>query len=133
LEERNKPLSETDDSQADSVLRVVDGIVTVGIMAMVVGIVLFILFPAESFGATSPREFGASASVTTTLQPFQGPERPHLEMMGKERVNLNLEKTGAVRMPSQDRLQWKSGSRTSPEQQGRLATFSSQVTPYNRQ
>jgi len=30
-----------------------------------------------------------------------------------------------------DRLQWKSGSRTSPERQGRLATFSSKVAPCN--
>ncbi|MGH7206488.1 MAG: hypothetical protein ACREI2_09805 [Nitrospiraceae bacterium] len=96
-----KKLSETDDSQPDSILRVVDLIATVGIMAMVVGIVLFTLFTPGSFGATSPRDFGASASVTTTSESFQGPERPPLETMGKEPIKLNLETKDARRMPSQ--------------------------------
>lgn len=95
-----KHLSETNDDQADSILRAVDLIATVGIMTMVVGIVLFTLFTPGSFGATSPRDFGALASVTTTSESFQGPERPTLETMGKEPINLNLEKKHAVRVPS---------------------------------
>lgn len=96
-----KKLSETDDSQPDSILRVVDLIVTAGIMVIVVGIVLFTLFTPGSFGATSPLDFGAPASVTTPSESFKGPERPTLETMGKEPINLNLEKKHAVRMPSQ--------------------------------
>ncbi len=96
-----KKLAETDDSRADLILRVVDLIATVGIMAMVVGIVLFTLFPPVSFGATSPLDFGALASVTTTSESFQGPERPTLETLGKEPIILNLEKKDAARMPSQ--------------------------------
>lgn len=96
-----KMLSETDDSRADLILRVVDLIATVGIMAMVGGIVRFILFPPGSFGATSPLDFGAPASVTTTSESIQGPERPTLETLGKEPIILNLEKQDAARMPSQ--------------------------------
>lgn len=96
-----KKLSETDDSQADLILRVMDLIASVGIMTMVVGIVQVTLFTPGSFGAISPRDFGAPASVTTTSEPFQGPERPTLETMGREPINLNLEKKDAPRMESQ--------------------------------
>ena len=96
-----KKLLETDDSHPESILRVVDLIATVGIMVMVVGIVRFVLFTPGSFGATSPLDFRAPASVTTTSESLQGPERPTLETMGKEPINLNLEKKDAPRMPSQ--------------------------------
>ena len=96
-----KKVSETDDSSGGLFLRIIDFIATAGIMVMVVGIVLFILFTPGSFGATSPRDFGAPASVTTTSESFQGPERPTLETMGKEPVNLNLDKKHAPRMPFQ--------------------------------
>jgi len=96
-----KHLPETDDSQPESILRVVDLIATVGIMAMVVGIFLFTLFTPGSFGATSPLDFRAPASVTTTSESFQGPERPTLETMGKQPINLNLEKKDAAGMSSQ--------------------------------
>lgn len=96
-----KHLPETDDSSGGLILRIIDFIVTAGIMVMVVGIVLLILFTPGSFGATSPRDFGAPASVATTSESFQGPERPPLETMGKEPINLNLEKKDAPRMPSQ--------------------------------
>lgn len=96
-----KKWSATDNDQADSILRVVDVIATAGIMVMVVGIFLFILFTPGSFGATSPLDFGAPASATTTSESFQGPERPTLETMGKEPFNLNLDKKHAARMPSQ--------------------------------
>ena len=96
-----KKLLETDDSQPDSILRVVDLIATAGIMVMVVGIVLFILFTPGSFGATSPRDFGAPASVTTTSESFQGPKRPTFETMDKEPIKLNLEEKDATRMSFQ--------------------------------
>ena len=71
------------------------------VMTIVVGIVLFILFTPESFGAASSLDLGAPASVTTTSKAFQGPERPTLETMGKETINLNLDKKRAPRMPPQ--------------------------------
>ena len=93
--------SETDNDQTDSILRVVDVIATAGIMVMVVGIFLFVLFTPGSFGATLPQGFGASASVTTTSESFQGPERPTFETMAKEPINLNLEKRPGARSPLQ--------------------------------
>jgi len=96
-----RKLSGTDGYQGDSILSVIDAIATAGIMVMVVGIVLFILFTPGSFGATSPQDFGASASVTTTSQLVQGPERPTFETMDKEPIKLNLEEKDATRMPFQ--------------------------------
>jgi len=96
-----KHLPETDDSSGGLILRVIDFIATAGIMAMVVGIFLFILFTPGSFGATSPLDFGAPASVMTTSESPQGPERLTLETMGKEAINLNLDKKYAPRMPFQ--------------------------------
>lgn len=93
-----KQLAETDDSVGGMILRVVDSIVSVGIMAMVAGIALFTLFPPGSLGAMSPLDLGAPASVTTASQQVQGPERPTLETMGKEPLNLNLGEKDAARM-----------------------------------
>jgi hypothetical protein len=67
-------------------------------MVMVVGIFLFILFTPESFGATSPLDFEAPTSVTTTSESFQGPERPTFESMDKEPFHFNLDKKYAPRM-----------------------------------
>jgi len=95
-------LSETDDdSSGGFILRVFDFVVTAGIMGVVIGILLFILFAPGAFGATSPRDFGAPASVTTTSESFQGPERPPLGTIGREPINLNLEKKRAANMLSQ--------------------------------
>jgi hypothetical protein len=93
-----KQLAETDDSVGGVILRVVDSIVGVGIMAMVAGIALFSLFPPRSLGAMSSIDLGASASVPAASQQVQGPERPTLETMGKEALNLNLGKKDAARM-----------------------------------
>jgi hypothetical protein len=93
-----KQLAETDDSVGGMILRVVDSIVTVGIMAVVVGIVLVTLFPPGSWGAMSPIDLGAPASVETAAQQVQGPERPALETIGKEPINLNLGEKDAARM-----------------------------------
>lgn len=92
-------LSETDDSSGGFIPRVFDFVVTAGIMAMVVGIFLLTLFTPGSFGAALPREFGAPASVTTTSESFQGPERPTLGTVGREAINLNLENKDAARTP----------------------------------
>src|SRR5688572_411602 len=93
-----KHVSETEDSLGDVILRVVDSLVSVLIMAVVVGIALFTLFPTWSSGATSPLDLGTPASVTTASQQVQGPERPTLEAMSKEPINLNLKKKDAPRM-----------------------------------
>lgn len=93
-----KQPSETDNSLGDVILGVVDSIVTVGIVAVVAGIVLFTLVPPGSFGATSALDLGTPAPVTTASQQVQGPERPTLETMGKEPINLNLGKKDAARM-----------------------------------
>lgn len=93
-----KQLAETHDSVGGMILRVVDYIVSVGVMAVVAGIVLFALFPPGSLGAMSPIDLGAPASVTTASQQVQGPERPTLETMGKEPINLNLGEKDAARM-----------------------------------
>jgi hypothetical protein len=93
-----KHVSETEDSLGGVILRIVDSIVTVVIMAVVVGIVLFTLFPRGSWGAISPLDLGAPTSVTTASQQVQGPERPTLETMGNEPINLNLGKKDAPRM-----------------------------------
>ena len=91
-------ISESDDSLGGLILRVVDSFVSVGVMAVVAGIVLFALFPPGSWGAMSPIDLGAPASVTTASQQVQGPERPTLEPMGKEPINLNLGEKDAARM-----------------------------------
>ena len=93
-----KQLAETDDSVGGMILRVVDSIVNVGVMAVVAGIVLVALFPSGSWGAMSPTDLGAPASATTAAQQVQGPERPTLETTGKEPINLNLEEKDAARM-----------------------------------
>jgi hypothetical protein len=93
-----KQLAETDDSVGGMILRVVDSIVTAGIMALVVGIVLFTLFPPGSFGADSPLDLGAPASVTTASKQVHGLESPAPEASRREPFNLNLEKKDAARM-----------------------------------
>lgn len=95
-----KHMSETDNSLSGVILRVVDSVVTAGIMAVVVGIGLLTLFPEGSFGATSPLDLGTAASVATTSQQVQGPERPTLEAMSKTPIDLNLGSKDAPRMQS---------------------------------
>lgn len=93
-----KHISETDDSFGGVILRVVDSVVTVGIVAVVVGIVLLTLFPRGSFGATSPLDLGTPASVATTSQQVHGPESPARESSRRESSSLNLGKKDAPRM-----------------------------------
>jgi hypothetical protein len=91
-------ISETDDSVGGMLLRVVDSIVSVGVMAVVAGIVLLPLFFPGSLEAMSPIDFGAPASVTTASPQVQGPERPILEPMGKGPITLDLGKKDVPRM-----------------------------------
>lgn len=83
-------LSEPDDDQPASILRVVDGIATLGIIAMGIGIVLFTGRRGSS-GTTSSLDLRARVSVATNSELFKRPERPRLETVGKAPVNLNLE------------------------------------------
>lgn len=95
-----KQVSESDDSLGGVVLRIVDSVVTVGIVVVVVGVVLLTLFPPASFGGTSPLDLGTPASVATTSRQVYGPQSPAREASRKESSNLNLGKNGHPRMQS---------------------------------
>lgn len=107
-------VSETDDSLAGVIIRGVDTVVTVGIMALVVGIVLFTLVPPECFGAASPLDHGTPDSVTTTSQRFFGPESPARGTSRRESSNLNLGKDDLPRM--QHRMEGIAGSGGHPSE-----------------
>ena len=83
-------LSEPDDDEPASILRVVDGIATWGLIAMGIGIGLFTGTRGSS-GPTSPRDLSARVSVATNSELFERPERPRRQMVGNAPLNLNLE------------------------------------------
>jgi len=94
-----KKLSESDDDQPDSILRVVDGIATLRIIAMAIAIVLF-TDTRGSFGTTSPLDLRARVSGATNSL-FESPEQPRLQTVGKVPINLNLEKEDGSRDAAQ--------------------------------
>jgi len=83
-------LSEPNDHPPASILRVVDGIATWGIIAMGIGIGLFTGTRGSS-GPTSPRDLSARVSVATNSELFERPERPRRQMVGNAPINMNPE------------------------------------------
>jgi len=79
-------LSEPNDHPPASILRVVDGIATWGIIAMGIGIGLFTGTRGSS-GTTSPLDLSARVSVATNSELFERPERPRRQMVGNAPLN----------------------------------------------
>jgi len=83
-------LSEPNDHPPASILRVVDGIATWGLIAMGIGIGLFTGTRGSS-GTTSPLDLSARGSVATNSELFERPERPRRQMVGNAPINMNPE------------------------------------------
>jgi hypothetical protein len=86
-------LSETDEYQAHSILNGFDLVA----MAMLIGILLFILGTPPSWGATSPVDPGARVSSATNSELFERLEQPTRETTDKASISRNIEKVLTVR------------------------------------
>jgi hypothetical protein len=86
-------LSETNEYQANPILDFFDLVA----MAIIIGILLFILGPQASWGGTA-RDLKPPASILTTSELFEKAEQPMRETIGKASTNnVDLEKTVVTR------------------------------------